>query len=119
MAAGPLEVKIDKLIHGGQGIGTLPDGKKAMLWNVLPGETVSFTPRKSRSSYVEGVAEYVADPSPDRAEPLDELYLSTSPWQMMRYEAENKYKKDILVETLERGGVEVDSEMDWIAPVDP
>lgn len=34
------EVVIDKLVHGGRGIGTLESGKKALVWNVLPGERV-------------------------------------------------------------------------------
>jgi len=39
-----LRVKIDKLVHGGQGIGTLSDGRKAFVWNALPGEEVNFFP---------------------------------------------------------------------------
>ena len=34
--------KIEKLVPGGQGIATLDDGKKAFIWNALPGETVEF-----------------------------------------------------------------------------
>ncbi len=120
MATSPLEVTIDKLIHGGQGIGTLADGKKALVWNVLPGETVSFTPRKSRSSYVEGVAEMIVQRSAERIEPRDDLYLSTSPWQMMTYEAENRYKTEILRETLARAGLSYDpSTIGFVAPTDP
>ena len=109
-------VKIDKLVHGGQGIGTLEDGKKALVWNVLPGETVKFTPRKSKSSYVEGVADEIIDASPDRAQPKDDLYLSTSPWQMMVYKAENKYKQEILAETLQRAGVVYHDKVGFNAP---
>lgn len=101
------EIVIDKLVHGGQGLGTLDHGKKALVWNVLPGEKVRFTTRKSKSSFIEGVAEEILKPSAERIEPHDELYLSTSPWQMMSYEAENKYKTEILAETLQRGGVDV------------
>lgn len=100
-----VSVTIDKLVHGGQGIGTLPEGKKALVWNALPGETVSFVPSKKRSSYIEGIAATIKNPSAERETPRDDLYLSTSPWQMMTYAAENKYKQQILVETLERGGV--------------
>lgn len=114
-----LEVTIDKLVHGGQGIGTLPDGKKALIWNALPGETVRFEPRKSRSSYVEGIAVETDKPSVERETPRDDLYLSTSPWQMMTYAAENKYKQEILAETLQRGGVNYTGALDFEFPSEP
>lgn len=113
------QVVIDKLIHGGQGLGTLADGKKALVWNTLPEEKVIFTPRKSKSSFVEGVAEEVIDASSNREVPRDELYLSTSPWQMMTYEAENKYKQEILNETLKREGVNYSDQNNFIAPDSP
>lgn len=113
------EIVIDKLIHGGQGIGTLPEGKKALVWNVLPGEKVRFVTRKSSSSFVEGIAEDILEASAEREEPRDELYLSTSPWQMMKYEAENRYKQSILSETLQRGRVEYKPAVSFTAPEDP
>lgn len=113
------EVSIDKLVHGGQGLGTLPDGKKALVWNTLPGEKVRFVVRRKKPSFIEGVAEEVLEASPERQKPRDELYLSTSPWQMMTYEAENKYKQEILTETLQRAGVSYGKEIDFYAPDEP
>lgn len=113
------EVIIDRLVHGGQGIGVLPDGKKALVWNVLPGERVQFITRKKKSSFVEGVATEIIEVSPEREAPCDELYLSTSPWQMMKYEAENKYKLEILAETMQRAGVELPARLEYYHPDDP
>lgn len=113
------EVVIDKLVHGGQGIGTLESGKKALVWNALPGETVRFTTRRSKSSFVEGIATDILQPSPEREEPRDDLYLSTSPWQMMRYDAENTYKQEILSETLQRAHVDYNGETGFTAPAEP
>ncbi len=110
------EILIDKLVHGGQGLGSLPNGKKALVWNVLPSETVRFTTRKAKSSLVEGVADEILKPSAEREVPRDELYLSTSPWQMMSYVAENRYKQEILLETLQRAGVVYDGKLPFEAP---
>ena len=33
-------IKIEKIIPGGQALGTAEDGKKVFFWNALPGETV-------------------------------------------------------------------------------
>lgn len=101
------EVTIDKLVYGGQGMGTLSDGRKVFVWGVLPGERVSVRITKKRRDYAEGIAERILEASSDRVEPLDEAYLSTSPWQIMPYATENAYKKDILLETFARERVTV------------
>ncbi len=92
-------IEIEKLIPGGQALGTLENGKKIMLWGALPGEivnTVRIT--KEKSSYVEGVAEEIAKKSQYRIKPKDECYLATSPWQIMTYEYELEQKFAILEE---------------------
>lgn len=97
-----LEVTIDKLVHGGQGIGTLDDGRKIFAWNALPGERVALEVRKTKNRYLEGIAAEIITPSAERIAPLDEAYLSTSPWQIMTLAAEQQNKRDILIETLQR-----------------
>lgn len=91
-------VTIDKLVHGGQGLGTLESGQKIFVWNALPGETVEARVIKRKRSYLEAVAEQVSESSPDRIEPLEDNYLSTSPWQVMSFAAENTYKKQITLD---------------------
>lgn len=94
-----MTVKIDKLIPGGQAIGTLPDGKKAMLWNALPGElVVDFRITKNKSHYLEGIATQIEQPSGRRIQPQDACYLATSPWQILDYDYELEQKREILVE---------------------
>src|SRR5438477_12581985 len=101
-----IEATIEKLVHGGQGIATLADGRKLFAWNVLPGERVEVEVRKMKHNYLEGIASEILSPSDERVEPRDEAFLSTSPWQIMTFAAENRYKRDILVETLAREHVD-------------
>ncbi len=103
------EVIIEKLVHGGQGLGTLADGRKVFVWNALPGETVQVRVIKTKKSYAEGIAEVVVKPSAERATPSEENYLATSPWQMMTYAAENKYKRQIVEELFAHEKVELPS----------
>lgn len=91
-------VVIEKIVHGGQGLGTLADGRKVFVWNALPGETVQVRIIKKKRSYVEAIAEEIIVASPQRMRPLEDNYLATSPWQMMTFEAENTYKKAIVAE---------------------
>lgn len=90
------EVTIAKLVHGGQGLAALADGRKVFVWNALPGETVRVRIIKKKRSYAEAIAEEVVQASPERVQPLEENYLATSPWQMMSFEAENRYKAEIV-----------------------
>jgi 23S rRNA (uracil1939-C5)-methyltransferase len=101
------QVSITKLVHGGQGLGVLPDGRKVFVWNALPGEQVSVRITKKRKDYAEGIAEEILKASPERVEPIDEAYLSTSPWQILDFNAENKYKKEILTEVFAREKVDL------------
>lgn len=96
------EIKIEKLVHGGQGLGELADGRKVFVWNALPGETVKIRIIKKKKSYVEAIAEEIVVTSPERKEPTEENYLATSPWQIMTFAAENKYKKEIVEELFAR-----------------
>lgn len=100
-------VSITKLVHGGQGLGELADGKKVFVWNALPGETVRVQVIKQKKSYAEAIAEEVMVASPERVEPKDANYLSTSPWQIINFVAENKFKLEIVQELFEHEKVQL------------
>lgn len=92
------QIRIEKLVHGGQGIGTLADGRRVFVWNALPGELVRVRLGKSKRSYAEAIAEEVIEASPDRVAPREEIYLSTSPWQILPLQRENEHKTEIVQE---------------------
>ena len=92
----------DKIVGGGQALATLDTGQKAFIWNALPGETVTFQVTKKKSHFVEGIATEVKNPSTERITPDDpDSYLSTSPWQMMTFDAEQHYKAALIEEAFE------------------
>lgn len=93
------EIRIEKLVHGGQGLGTLPNGKRAFVWGALPGETVQAKIIRKKSGYVEAIAEEVVIASGKRVKPEEpDAYLSTSPWQILAADAEARAKQAILKE---------------------
>ena len=92
-------LKVEKLIPGGEALATLENGKKIFLWNALPGENVvEYQITKNKSSYSEGIATKIENPSPYRVEPKDACFLSTSPWQIMNYNYELSQKQELIVE---------------------
>lgn len=97
-----VEVKLDKIVGGGQTLGALNYGKKLFAWGGLPGETVNVQVTKKKSNFLEGVVTEVITPSEQRVEPRDEdSYLSTSPWQIMTFDAEQHYKSALIEEAFE------------------
>ena len=102
-------MKIEKIVPGGQGIGTLEDGKKIFLWNVLLGEEVEeFLVTKKKLKYLEGIATKIAKKSEKRVEQKDDCFLSTSPWQIFDYQFELKTKGEIVKECFIQNGIEID-----------
>lgn len=93
---------LEKIVGGGQALGTLENGRKAFVWGGLPGEEVTIRVTKKKSHFVEGIVTQVLQASPERTEPLDpESYLSTSPWQVMSFEAEQHYKAALIEDAFE------------------
>lgn len=109
------QVEITKLVHGGQGLGTMADGKKVFVWNALPGEKVAIRILKKKRSYIEAVAEEIIVRSPERIEPKEPNYLATSPWQILPIEEENKYKKSVVMELFGREHVTIPEPMNTIS----
>jgi 23S rRNA (uracil1939-C5)-methyltransferase len=98
-------IRVTKMVHGGQGLGELADGKKVFIWNALPGEQVRARIIKQRRTYAEAIAEDVELVSPERIAPKEANYLATSPWQMMTFAAENKYKREIVEDLMRQQGI--------------
>ena len=90
---------MEKIVGGGQAIGTLDDGRKAFVWGGLPKELVTIRVTKKKSHFVEGIVTEIIEESPERITPKDEnSYLSTSPWQIMPMSSEQSHKALLIEE---------------------
>lgn len=94
-------VRVEKFIPGGQALGALANGKKVMLWGALPGELVTdWQLTKNKNTYCEGIATKISEPSVHRIAAQDQVYLATSPWQILDYQYELQQKYEILMEII-------------------
>lgn len=101
-------VRLEKLIPGGEAIGTLESGKKIMAWGGLQGELVEVEVTKSKSGFERGVVSRVVEASDFRVEARDEeSYISTSPWQILDYDYELKQKAELVREAFLQEGIDV------------
>ena len=102
-------VKIEKIIPGGQALGTLVDGRKIFFWNALPGEIVTeYDITKQKSHFVEAIATKIDNSSKFRVEPKDTCFLSTSPWQIIDWNYENQLKVDLVVEIFREHHIDIE-----------
>jgi 23S rRNA (uracil1939-C5)-methyltransferase len=100
-----IEVTIEKLIYGGEGLAH-HDGATVFVPFVLPDERVSAAPLEQKKKFVRARAERVLAPSPDRVAPRCPHFgvCGGCDYQHMPYDAQLKYKAEILRETLRRIG---------------
>lgn len=99
-------IRMEKLIPGGQALGTLADGRKVMVWGALPGELVTaLQVDKQKSHYLTGVALEYTEPASARIAPQDECFLSTSPWQILQYDYELAQKSELLREVFRQNKI--------------
>ena len=104
---------LEKIVGGGQALGTLADGRKCFVWGGLPGETVTVRVTKKKSHFIEAIVEEVVSPSPDRIQPRDpDSYLSTSPWQIMPLEIEQAYKRQLIDDAFTLHGIALPETID-------
>ncbi|MDO4759850.1 MAG: RsmD family RNA methyltransferase [Candidatus Saccharibacteria bacterium] len=102
-------VLVEKIIPGGQALGTLADGRKIFFWNALPGETVTeYEITKKKSHYFEAIATKIENPSPRRIEPKDECFLATSPWQIINFDYEQQLKGELVQEVFRQNQIEIE-----------
>jgi 23S rRNA (uracil1939-C5)-methyltransferase len=101
----PIEVRIEKLVYGGEGLAR-HEGHTVFTPFVLPGETVTVQPLEQRKKFIRGRVSAVVVPSPERvsAECAHFGVCGGCDYQHMPYEAQLRYKAEILRETLSRLG---------------
>ena len=98
-AADPLElfeIAVTALGSEGQGIGSLPSGKKCFVPGVFPGEVCMAAVESETPKYAVAEAREILTESPDRTAPFkpsDEV-SGGLPFACLSYEAQLKFKQE-------------------------
>ncbi|MGB4420179.1 MAG: 23S rRNA (uracil(1939)-C(5))-methyltransferase RlmD [Candidatus Saccharimonadales bacterium] len=105
-------IRLEKIVGDGQTIATLDSGKKIFVWGGLPGELVKVQITKNKSKMAEGVVAEILEPSNNRLEPIDkDSYISTSPWQIMDFDLEQKSKAELIKEAFDLHKIDLPNEI--------
>jgi 23S rRNA (uracil1939-C5)-methyltransferase len=105
----PIDVTIEKLVYGGDGLAH-HDGATVFVPFVLPTERVTAEPLERKKDFLRARLGRVIEPSPERMAPQCPHFgvCGGCDYQHIPYEAQLRYKAEILRETLRRTG-----KIDW------
>lgn len=112
-AAPPVEVEIEKLVYGGEGLARL-DGQVVLIPFVLPGERVAVTTQRVKNGLLRGSLLNILQPAPGRITPRCEYFADCGGchYQHAEYALQLSQKEAILRETLQRlGGINYEREI--------
>jgi 23S rRNA (uracil1939-C5)-methyltransferase len=100
-----MEVRIEKLVYGGDGLAH-DGGNTVFVPLVLPGELVQISAVAKKKKFIRGLLERVVEPSAERVSAPCPHFgrCGGCQYQHMPYEAQIRYKSEILRETLGRIG---------------
>lgn len=94
------ELKVDKLIFGGKGLGVLPDGVKVIIsGGVIPGSIISARVLKCKTTFVEAQMLETIVPSPyERPVPAPYEVYPGAKWITIDYDKQLEIKADQIKE---------------------
>jgi 23S rRNA (uracil1939-C5)-methyltransferase len=116
-----LQLKIEKLVYGGDGLARMPaadsasgKGKTVFVPFVLEGEEISARIIEEKSGFARARVEEILTPSPERTAPGCPYFQNCGGchYQHTSYEHQVEIKKNILYETLKRT-----AKLDWQQPI--
>ena len=101
-----MNLTVEKLVYGGDGLARLPEGKTVFLPFVLPAEEVSATIVQEKSTFSRATVDQVLKPSPYRVQAPCPYFGNCGGchYQHAGYTAQLENKRAILKETLLRNG---------------
>ncbi len=108
-----LELTIDSLAHGGNGVARR-DGYVVFVAGAVPGDRVRAEVGKAKKAYAEARAIEILEPSPDRVAPLADH--PGAPWQVLPYERQLEVKAEQVADALRRIGKLDGFELEPIVP---
>ena len=97
-----LELTVDRLAYGGNGVARREDGYVVFVAGAVPGDRVRAVVGKAKRAYAEARAVEVLEPSPDRVEPVADH--PGAPWQVLPYERQLEVKQEQVDDALTRIG---------------
>ena len=100
-----LELKIDRMAHGGEGIGNAPDGRVVFVQGAFPGDAVKARVTKAKKSFAHAQLDRVIEAGPHRVPsqcPAAQKGAGCCDFAELNPDSEVAIKVDVLVDQLRR-----------------
>jgi len=99
-----VEIRIDSLAAGGDGVGHAPDGRVVFVPFTAPGDRVRVAIGARRARWMRGEVSELIEPGPGRTDPLCPVFgvCGGCDWQHLAYPAQLEAKRTILRDAIER-----------------
>ena len=97
-----VELTVDTLAHGGNGVARIEGGYVVFVSGAVPGDRVRALITKRKRAYAEARTLELLEPSPDRIAAVAEH--PGAPWQVLPYERQLEIKAEQLEDALRRIG---------------
>ena len=99
-------IRLEKYAAEGKSIAYMEDGRALFVEGAIPGDVAKVFVHKVKSSYAEGKALAIVEPSPDRLQPFCSHFGTCGgcKWQMLPYEKQLAYKQQQVEDQLRRIG---------------
>lgn len=121
MAAASLELTIERMGHGGVGIGTADDGRVVFVGSTYPGDRVQVHITKEKKSFIAGEIAAIIAPSDYRTSPRCPAAAAGAgccDFSTLDYAQEEELKRSVLLDQLQRIGKLDTTQLPEVATVD-
>ena len=109
-----LELTVDRLAYGGNGVARREDGYVVFVAGGVPGDRVRAEVGKSKKAYAEARAIELLEPSPDRIPEVADH--PGAPWQVLPFSRQLEVKQEQVADALTRIGRLEGYELEPIVP---
>ena len=109
-----LELTVDRLAYGGNGVARREDGYVVFVAGAVPGDRVRAEIGKSKKAYAEARTVELLEPSPDRIPAVADH--PGAPWQVLPYARQLEVKQEQVEDALTRIGRLEGYELEPIVP---
>lgn len=101
-----MQIQVERLAYGGDGIGRLPDGRTAFVRGGCPGDVVEARLETEHARYAHVSIVEILEPSPERVTPPCPYFgeCGGCQWQHISYEAQLAAKHSEVADSLRRIG---------------
>ncbi|MCX8094718.1 MAG: methyltransferase [Caldisericia bacterium] len=102
-----VKLRLERFDYNGGVFGFI-DNKKILVYGALPNELVKVKICGKKKDYYFGDVIEIIEKSNERVNEKEDHYISCSPWQILREDKENYYKKELIIDLIKQNNLNIE-----------